>query len=100
LWTLTVEALAVDEANKLKLPIIGMVDTNSNPDLITHVIPSNDDAIRSVKLIVGAIADAAEEGMRVREVEMVETGQVEPQRTRRDGTISWPECSGEAAEHG
>ena len=72
----TVEALAVDEANKLKLPIIGMVDTNSNPYLITHVIPSNDDAIRSVKLIVGAIADAAEEGMRVREVEMVETGQV------------------------
>ena len=71
-----VEALAVDEANKLKLPIIGMVDTNSNPDLITHVIPSNDDAIRSVKLIVGAIADAAEEGMRVRDVEMVETGQV------------------------
>ena len=71
-----VEALAVDEANKLKLPIIGMVDTNSNPDLITHVIPSNDDAIRSVKLIVGAIADAAEEGMRVRDVEMAETGQV------------------------
>ena len=71
-----VEALAVDEANKLKLPIIGMVDTNSNPDLITHVIPSNDDAIRSVKLIVGSIADAAEEGMRVRDVEMVETGQV------------------------
>ena len=71
-----VESLAVDEANKLKLPIIGMVDTNSNPDLITHVIPSNDDAIRSVKLIVGAIADAAEEGMRVRDVEMVETGQV------------------------
>ena len=71
-----VEALAVDEANKLKIPIIGMVDTNSNPDQITYVIPSNDDAIRAVKLVVGAIADAAEEGMRIREVEMAETGQV------------------------
>lgn len=71
-----VEELAVNEANKMHIPIIGMVDTNSNPELITHVIPTNDDAIRAIKLIVGAIADAAEEGMRIREVEMAETGQV------------------------
>ena len=71
-----VEELAVNEANKMRIPVIGMVDTNSNPDLITHVIPTNDDAIRAIKLLVGAIADAAEEGMRVREVEMAETGQV------------------------
>lgn len=71
-----VEELAVSEANKMHIPVIGMVDTNSNPDLITHVIPTNDDAIRAIKLLVGAIADAAEEGMRIREVEMVETGQV------------------------
>jgi small subunit ribosomal protein S2 len=71
-----VEELAVNEANKVRIPVIGMVDTNSNPDLITHVIPTNDDAIRAIKLLVGAIADAAEEGMRVREVEMAETGQV------------------------
>ena len=71
-----VEELAVNEANKLRIPILGMVDTNSNPELITHVIPTNDDAIRAIKLLVGAIADAAEEGMRVREVEMAETGQV------------------------
>jgi small subunit ribosomal protein S2 len=77
-----------------------MVDTNSNPDPITHVIPSNDDAIRSIKLIVGAIADAAEEGMRVREVEMVETGQVSRERTRRDGTVSGAERAGEAPKHG
>jgi small subunit ribosomal protein S2 len=76
----TVEELAVDEANKVKIPVIGMVDTNSNPDLIRYVIPTNDDAIRAVKLIVGAIADAAEEGMRIREVDMAETGQV----SRRD----------------
>lgn len=71
-----VEELAVSEANKMHIPIIGMVDTNSNPELISHVIPTNDDAIRAIKLIVGAIADAAEEGMRIREVEMAETGQV------------------------
>lgn len=71
-----VEELAVSEANKVHIPIIGMVDTNSNPELISHVIPTNDDAIRAIKLIVGAIADAAEEGMRIREVEMAETGQV------------------------
>ena len=71
-----VEELAVNEANKLRIPILGMVDTNANPELITHVIPTNDDAIRAIKLLVGAIADAADEGMRVREVEMAETGQV------------------------
>jgi len=75
-----VEALAVNDTNKVTVPIIAMVDTNSNPDQITYVIPSNDDAIRAVKLVVGAIADAAEEGMRIREVDQAETGQV----SRRD----------------
>lgn len=70
------EDLAVKESNKLKIPIIGMVDTNSDPDPIDFVIPSNDDAIRAVKLIVSIIANAAEEGLRIREVDMVDTGQV------------------------
>jgi small subunit ribosomal protein S2 len=70
------EDLAVKEANKLKVPIIGMVDTNSDPDPIDYVIPSNDDAIRAVKLIVSVIANAAEEGIRIREVDMADTGQV------------------------
>jgi len=71
-----VEDLAVLEANKLKIPIIAMTDTNSNPDPIDYAIPSNDDAIRAVKLIVSVIADAAEEGQRIREVQMADTGQV------------------------
>ncbi len=71
-----VEDLAVLEANKLKLPIIAMTDTNSNPDPIDYAIPSNDDAIRAVKLIVSVIADAAEEGIRIREIQMSDTGQV------------------------
>lgn len=70
------EDLAVKEANKLKVPIIGMVDTNSDPDPIDYVIPSNDDAIRAVKLIVSIIANAAEEGIRIREVNMEDTGHV------------------------
>lgn len=70
------EDLAVMEANKLRIPTIAMVDTNSNPDLVDHVIPSNDDAIRAVKLIVSVIADAVEEGARIREVDMADIGQV------------------------
>ncbi len=70
------EDLAVMEANKLKIPTIAMVDTNSNPDLVDYVIPSNDDAIRAVKLIVSVIADAVDEGLRIREVDMADTGQV------------------------
>jgi len=70
------EDLAVMEANKLKIATIAMVDTNSNPDQVEYVIPSNDDAIRSVKLIVSAIADAVEEGARIREVDMAEIGKV------------------------
>ncbi len=70
------EDLAINEANKLHIPVLGMVDTNADPDPIDYVIPSNDDAIRAVKLIVSLIANAAEEGMRVREVEMADTGQV------------------------
>jgi len=52
------ERIAVDEANKLGIPIIAICDTNSDPDLITVPIAGNDDAIRSVELICGAIADA------------------------------------------
>jgi small subunit ribosomal protein S2 len=71
-----IEDLAVTEANKLRIPIMAMVDTNSNPDLVDYTIPSNDDAIRAVKLIVSVVADAAEEGVRIREVDMAETGKV------------------------
>ena len=52
------EDIAVKEAQKLGIPIIAMVDTNSNPDGIDHIIPSNDDAMSSVALITGAITDA------------------------------------------
>lgn len=53
------ERIAITEAQKLGIPVIGIVDTNSNPDGIDFVIPGNDDAIRSIRLFVSAIADAA-----------------------------------------
>jgi small subunit ribosomal protein S2 len=58
------ERIAIQEANKLGIPVIGIVDTNSNPEGVDYVIPGNDDAIRAIKLYVAAIADACLEGAR------------------------------------
>ncbi|MEG0381508.1 MAG: 30S ribosomal protein S2, partial [Kurthia sp.] len=52
------ERIAVAEAHKLNIPLVAMVDTNCDPDEIDYVIPSNDDAIRAVKLITSKMADA------------------------------------------
>ncbi|MDX6556174.1 MAG: small subunit ribosomal protein [Miltoncostaeaceae bacterium] len=56
------EAIGVREANRLGIPVIGLVDTNCDPDDATYVIPGNDDAIRSCNLVLGALADAVLEG--------------------------------------
>jgi small subunit ribosomal protein S2 len=56
------EHLAIAEARKLKIPIIGIVDTNCDPDEVDYIIAGNDDAIRAIKLIVGCMADAVIEG--------------------------------------
>ena len=56
------ERIAVLEAKKLGIPIVAIVDTNCDPDEVDYVIPGNDDAIRAVKLIAGAMADAVIEG--------------------------------------
>ena len=53
------ERIAITEANKLGIPVVGIVDTNSNPDGVDYVIPGNDDAIRSIRLFVEAVANAA-----------------------------------------
>jgi small subunit ribosomal protein S2 len=64
------EATAVREANTLNIPVIAMVDTNCDPDPIDYVIPSNDDAIRAIKLMVAKMADAALEGVAMRKETM------------------------------
>jgi small subunit ribosomal protein S2 len=61
------EAIAVQEAQKLGIPVVGIVDTNCDPDPITYVIPGNDDAIRAIKLFTGKIADAVLEGLHAQE---------------------------------
>ncbi len=57
------ERIAVNEANKLGIPVIGVVDTNSDPDGVDYVIPGNDDAIRSIGIYVKAVADTILEGV-------------------------------------
>ncbi|WP_322800455.1 30S ribosomal protein S2 [Thermoflexus sp.] len=61
------EATAIREANALNIPVIAMVDTNCDPDPIDYIIPANDDAIRSIKLVTRLIADAVVEGLQLRE---------------------------------
>lgn len=61
------EETAIHEANILDIPVIGVVDTNSDPDQIDYIIPSNDDAIRAIKLITSKMADAALEGRATRD---------------------------------
>ncbi|MEH6343735.1 MAG: 30S ribosomal protein S2 [Bermanella sp.] len=56
------ERIAIQEANKLGIPVIGIVDTNSNPDGVDYVIPGNDDAIRAIEIFTSAVADACIEG--------------------------------------
>lgn len=63
------EQTAVREANSLGIPIVALADTNSNPDQIDHIIPANDDAIRAIKMLTGAIADAVIEGHNMRKTD-------------------------------
>ena len=66
------EAIAVAEARRLEIPIVAITDTNCDPDLIDWVIPANDDAIRSVKLIAQKVADAALEAQQERQAKLDE----------------------------
>jgi small subunit ribosomal protein S2 len=81
------ERIAVREAQRLGIPVFAMVDTNSNPDDVDFVIPANDDASQSIKLIVGIMTDAIREGLSERKVEkdVVEADEEDeaPKRSRR-----------------
>jgi small subunit ribosomal protein S2 len=61
------EQIAVDEARKLKIPVIGIVDTNCDPDEVDYVIPGNDDALRAIRLFASRMADAVMSGRGLRE---------------------------------
>lgn len=79
------EQIAVREANRLGIPVFGMVDTNSNPNNIDYVIPANDDATKSVEVILGAICEAMNEGLQERKAEKIDAEAAEeaPKRERK-----------------
>ena len=71
------ERIAILEARKLNIPVVGLVDTNCNPEDVDYVIPGNDDAIRAVKLIADTIANAVIEGNQGESFEAPEEQSVE-----------------------
>jgi small subunit ribosomal protein S2 len=72
------EHLAIDEARKLGIPVIGILDSNCDPDEMSFPIPGNDDAIRSVGLLTRIIADAVAEGLIARHQKPAEGEEAEP----------------------
>ena len=95
------ERIAVTEANKLGIPVIGIVDTNSNPDGVDYVIPGNDDAIRAIKLYVAAVADAViagktEAGEMVAASDFVEV--TEPEESAPEAVVASDAVSASAEE--
>lgn len=81
------EAIAIAEANKLNIPIICLADTNADPEGINYIIPGNDDAIRSVKLITSKLADAVIEGRQLKEAK-ANTGKIESIKAEDAGVTS------------
>jgi small subunit ribosomal protein S2 len=74
------EYIAVNEARKLNIPVIGMVDTNSDPNVIDFVIPANDDASKSINLITELMCQAIEEGLGERKVEKEKEAEQKPKK--------------------
>ncbi len=71
------ELIAIQEANKLNIPVVCLADTNADPDGIQYLIPGNDDAIRSIKLIASKLADAVLEGKQLRENKAANNAKIE-----------------------
>lgn len=83
------ENIAVKEAQRLGIPVFGVVDTNSNPNDVDFVIPANDDATKSVEIILNAICAAVQEGLEERKVEKVDTEASEaPENKERKSRVS------------
>jgi small subunit ribosomal protein S2 len=79
------EKIAVDEARKLKIPVIGVVDTNCDPEEVDFAIPGNDDALRSIKLLASRIADAVLDGRGERESVMADQATAEAEAAAEKG---------------
>ena len=98
------EHIAVAEANRLGIPVFGIVDTNSNPENIDFVIPANDDASKSIDIILTTVCEAIKEGLEERKVEKVDNkdaenaeGEQKPRRTRVRRKAASEEAAAEPA---
>ncbi len=78
------EHIAIAEANKLRIPVVAIVDTNCDPELVDHVIPGNDDAIRTIRLFAGRIADSYIQGAAARGKDNGGAEAIEPVETAGD----------------
>ena len=87
------ETLAAIEANKLGIPVVGTADTNVDPDLLTHPIPVNDDAIKCIRLICAAVADAVIEGAAIRAARLPELEAQEAAAAAAESAADAPETS-------
>lgn len=97
------ERIAVAEANRLGIPVFAMVDTNSDPNNIDFVIPANDDASKSIELVVGSLVAAMNEGLEERKAEKVDTaaageGEAAPAPKRERRRVRKAEAAPEATE--
>lgn len=90
------EHTAVKEANILKIPVLALVDTNANPDLVDHILPANDDAMRSIRLLIGALADAVMEGHNLRQSAGIEDDEAQQVTDVYDDELSDEELLGES----
>ncbi|MCY3573861.1 MAG: 30S ribosomal protein S2 [Chloroflexi bacterium] len=90
------EHTAVKEANILKIPVLALVDTNANPDYIDHILPANDDAMRSIRLLIGALADAVMEGHNLRQSAGIEDDEAQQISNVYDDELSDEELLGES----
>jgi small subunit ribosomal protein S2 len=82
------EAIAVKEGNIMDIPVIAMVDTNCDPDPIDLVVPSNDDAIRAIKLVVNHVADAVNEGLQIRQAVQADEAVQEDEQYLGEATLA------------
>jgi small subunit ribosomal protein S2 len=78
------EEIAVKEARKMGIPVVAVVDTNCNPDLVDYVIPGNDDALRAIRLFASRIADAALEGRRAAEEKVLEAEKIAAEKAAEE----------------
>lgn len=94
------EEIAILEAQKLKIPIVAVVDTNGNPENINYPIPGNDDAVRAIELFTSKVSEAIIEGKKKRIEKDLQEAKKEEEPPPEEGAVAPPLSSGEAGDEG